>query len=93
MDTESWIEDKLYRAKSDDFGHSEDSAEILLRSHETLQLDVHGFESKIEELSRLSRDMIQNGHFEHALITERQVLYLVSCILNVAFSKSSFLHT
>ena len=74
MDTESWIEDKLYLANSDDFGHSEGTAELLLRSHETLQLDVHGFESKINELKNRSLDMIQNGHFEHVQVAERQVL-------------------
>jgi hypothetical protein len=59
-------------------GQSKESAELLLRSHETLQLDVHGFESKIIELKKLSQDMIQNGHFEHALIAERQVLKTVA---------------
>lgn len=74
MDTESWIEDKVYLANSDDFGQSENTAELLLRSHETLQLDVHGFETKIHELKTLSEEMIQNGHFEHVLIAQRQVL-------------------
>ena len=59
-------------------GQSDESAELLLRSHETLQLDVHGFESKINELKKLSQDMIQNGHFEHVLIAERQVLKTVA---------------
>lgn len=71
---ESWIDDKLYLANSDDFGQSRDGAELLLRSHETLQLDVHGFESKIEEMESLSQGMIQNDHFERVSITEHQVL-------------------
>ena len=74
MDTESWLDDKLYLANSDDFGQSEDSAELLLRSHEALLLDVHGFETKITELQNLSEAMIQNEHPEFAVIAERQVI-------------------
>ena len=60
--------------RSDDYGQSKESAEVLLRTHETVRLDVDGFGSKIRDLHMVSQNMIAKEHFEQAvIISERQV--------------------
>jgi spectrin beta len=67
-----WMNEKAGIASNQDYGKDEDSAENLLQSHKTLELDVESYATVVNKLAEEAHGLSTGGHFDAANITMRQ---------------------
>lgn len=71
---ETWIREKLPRVSSDDYGRDETSAQSLLRKHETLELELDSYRTKVSDLKKTCHALVTSGNFDQEKILRRQVM-------------------
>lgn len=71
---ETWIREKLPRVSSDDYGRDETSAQSLLRKHETLELELDSYRTKVSDLKNTCHALATSGNFDKEKILRRQVM-------------------
>ena len=69
----SWLNLKHSLVALREYGKDEDSTQALIKKHEAIELEIEGYEAKIEELQGESQRLIDGGHFDSETITEREV--------------------
>ena len=69
----SWMNDKRSLVALQEYGKDEDSTQALIKKHEAIDLEIEGYKVKIEELCAESQRLVEGGHFDHKVITEREV--------------------
>ncbi|CAI8040975.1 Spectrin alpha chain, non-erythrocytic 1 [Geodia barretti] len=69
----SWLNLKHSLVALREYGKDEDSTQALIKKHEAIELDIEGYEAKIEELQGESQRLVDGGHFDSETITEREV--------------------
>ena len=52
---------------SKDYGKDETKAEVLLKKHEAVELDIEGFSATITHLNEKAVMMIDRGHFDRCV--------------------------
>ena len=52
---------------SKDYGKDETKAEVLLKKHEAVELDIEGFSATITHLNEKAMLMIDRGHFDRCV--------------------------
>ena len=67
------MNDKKPLVAHSDYGKDEDNTQALIKKHEAVELDIEGYNTKVQELSGESQRLIDRGHFDSDTITERQV--------------------
>ena len=69
----SWLNLKHSLVALREYGKDEDSTQALIKKHEAIELEIEGYEAKIEELQGESQRLVDGGHFDSETITEREV--------------------
>ena len=85
-EVETWIREKLPRVSSEDYGRDETSAQSLLRKHETFDLEMDSYWTKIKDLRNTCQELVKAKHFDAERIQKRQVrlhdvIYRISKVL------------
>ena len=79
---ETWIREKLPRVSSDDYGRDESSAQSLLRKHETFELELDSYRTKVNDLKSTCQALVTAENFDKEKIRRRQVLiHKLVCVL------------
>ena len=73
-EVETWIREKLPRVSSEDYGRDETSAQSLLRKHETFDLEMDSYRTKIKDLRKTCQELVSAKHFDAERIQKRQVM-------------------
>nr|CAD7394337.1 unnamed protein product [Timema cristinae] len=68
---DSWLASKEAFLHNDDLGDSLSSVEMLLRKHEAFEKMVTAQAGRVEELERLSLEIVADHHYDSAGITQR----------------------
>ncbi|XP_068689103.1 spectrin beta chain-like isoform X1 [Montipora foliosa] len=71
-EVETWIREKLPRVSSEDYGRDETSAQSLLRKHETFDLEMDSYRTKIKDLRKTCQELVSAKHFDAERIQRRQ---------------------
>ena len=69
----SWLNDRNSLVALRDYGKDEDTTQALIKQHEAIELEIEGYQTKITELSAESQRLVEGGHFDSKVITEREV--------------------
>ena len=62
------------RVASQDYGRDETSAQALLRKHESLELEMEGYKTKVNDLKTTCQHLLASAHFDAEKIERRQVI-------------------
>ena len=63
-ESETWIRERRPQLASNDLGKDEDSVQALLKKLDALERDISSFNANMGRLSKLSRGLIERGHFD-----------------------------
>ena len=77
-EAESWMKDKKPLVSSRDYGKDEDSAEVLLKKHEAVELDIEGFSTTISNLADRAHAMTDRRHFDRCAFIGLHLRWLVN---------------
>ena len=77
-EAESWMKDKKPLVSSRDYGKDEDSAEVLLKKHEAVELDIEGFSTTISNLADRAHAMTDRRHFDRCALIGLHLCRLVN---------------
>lgn len=66
-EAESWMVDRKPLVASKDYGKDETKAEVLLKKHEAVELDIEGFGATITQLSEKAVIMMERGHYDRCV--------------------------
>ena len=69
----SWLNDKHSHVGLREYGKDEDSTQALIKKHEAIELEIEGYHTKIDELCSESQKLVEAGHFDSSVISEREV--------------------
>ncbi|XP_046630760.1 spectrin beta chain, non-erythrocytic 1-like isoform X4 [Daphnia pulicaria] len=64
IEAETWIREKRQQLSNPDVGKDEDSIIGLLKKLDVIQRDVSGFNANMGRLAKLSRGLVERGHFD-----------------------------
>ena len=56
-----------------EYGKYKDSTRALIKKHEAIELEIEGYHAKIDELCNESQKLVEAGHFDSSVISEREV--------------------
>ena len=59
---------------SKDYGKDETKAEVLLKKHEAVELDIEGFGATITHLNEKAMMMMERGHFDRCVCVRVHVV-------------------
>lgn len=71
VEAEVWIREKRQLLTIADFGKDEDSIAAHLKKLDAIQRDLNGFTSNMDRLAKLSRGLVDRGHFDAANIQDK----------------------
>jgi spectrin beta len=71
VEAEVWIREKRQQLTNADFGKDEDSIAAHLKKLDAIQRDVNGFTANMGRLAKLSRGLVDRGHFDAVTIQNK----------------------
>ncbi|KAL4238363.1 Spectrin beta chain [Mactra antiquata] len=71
-EAELWMNEKIPSLTSPDLGKDEDSVQVLQKKLDTLERDINNYKSNIDELSTLSKTLLEKEHFDSENIKLQQ---------------------
>ncbi|XP_031334782.1 spectrin beta chain, non-erythrocytic 1 isoform X2 [Photinus pyralis] len=63
-EAEAWLNERMPTLASSDIGKDEDSAQMLLRKLEALKCEIESFQTTIDRLENLSKNISERQHFD-----------------------------